>query len=141
MRPLDACSPICRRRRRTSCYEGSISDEHVIRDYAQPDAEHWLRCRAIAFLDTGYFDDVLTKRPQYEGEAVELVAVSRGQLVGLIDVTIEEQTATIETIATHPDHVRRGVATSLLERVVYELQGNVTSLDAWTREDEAANRW
>jgi ribosomal protein S18 acetylase RimI-like enzyme len=49
--------------------------------------------------------------------------------------------ATIETIATHPDHRRGGVATALLEQALPEIPQEVTTVDAWTREDEAANQW
>ena len=47
-----------------------------------------------------------------------------------------------DTIAIHPDHQRTGVATSLLHATLPLLQRRgVSSLDAWTREDDGANHW
>ena len=84
-----------------------------IRELGPNDEQSWLRCRALGFLYTAYFDDVVTRKPGYDGPAVELVAEIAGEIVGLIDVEIAGELATIETIAVH----------------------------AWTRDDEPANRW
>jgi ribosomal protein S18 acetylase RimI-like enzyme len=113
----------------------------TVRDYTPSDESGWLRCRALAFLPTAYFDDVLTAKPVYEGAAVELVAGTDGEVVGLVDVTIAEQLATIETIAAHPDVARRGIGSQLLDEARRRLPDAVQLLDAWTRDDEAANAW
>ena len=58
-----------------------------------------------------------------------------------MDVAIYGDLATIETVATHPDHARRGAARALLEEALRCVPSAVTKIDAWTREDVAANSW
>jgi ribosomal protein S18 acetylase RimI-like enzyme len=113
----------------------------VVREFDQADASAWVRCRALAFLATEYFDDMVRAKPQYEGPSVELVALVGSELVGVIDVSVDGALATIETVATHPDHARHGVASALLLEAIVRLPQEVTALDAWTREDTAANAW
>lgn len=113
----------------------------TIRNYLSTDERDWLRCRALGFLSTAYFDDVLTKKPTYDCPAVELVADSGGAVVGIIDVAIAGDLATIETVAVHPDAARSGIGSLLLDEARRQLPNSVTSLDAWTRDDEAANKW
>jgi ribosomal protein S18 acetylase RimI-like enzyme len=75
-------------------------------------------------------------------DGLELVALRGDDVVGLIDVDLQGAGATIESIAVHPDHCRRGIATALLDRALAELaERGVSRLEAWTREDEAANAW
>ena len=64
-----------------------------------------------------------------------------GQVVGLIDIEIDVSAATIDSIAVHPDHQRGGIASRLLAAAIDELPDQVTTLDAWTREDHAALNW
>ena len=91
----------------------------TIRDYDGDDERSWLRCRALGFLETGYFDDVLQAKPTYDTSSIELVAAtSTGTVTGLIDVTIDGGSATIETVAVHPDGSRRGVGTALLAAAI-----------------------
>ncbi|WP_354529293.1 N-acetyltransferase [Nakamurella sp. UYEF19] len=66
----------------------------------------------------------------------------RNTVVGILDITIAGEAATIDTIATHPDHQAHGIATALLQRALPMLADRgVATLDAWTREDQAANAW
>lgn len=111
----------------------------TIRNYEPSDAQEWLRCRTLAFLNTCYYDDVWTQRPG--SPAVQLVAVDDGRLVGLIDIEIEQDLATIDTITVHPDFQGRGVGAALLETAVALLPSHIGLLDAWTREDEPALAW
>ncbi len=114
----------------------------LIRPYEPADERAWLLCRLLGFFETDYYDDVLTVRPPVEPDlAVALVAVDGDRLVGLIDVTIHGDAATIATIAVHPDAQRRGIGTTLLDAVLARLPVRVRILDAWTREDRAANSW
>jgi ribosomal protein S18 acetylase RimI-like enzyme len=62
-------------------------------------------------------------------------------LVGLIDVAIEGDSATIETIAVDPSRYRSGIGSALLDEAITRLPATVRSLDAWTRDDEQANAW
>lgn len=132
-----------------------------IRDYRSADEASWLRCRVLGFLGTSYFDDVVTSRPSSERESgresVQLVAVvdrppgvrtpGADQVVGLLDLELwsddeGRSVATIDTVAVHPDHQGVGIADALLEVGLERLRtSGVELLDAWTREDEAANRW
>lgn len=72
---------------------------------------------------------------------IQLVAISAGRLVGLIDIEIDQELASIDTIAVHPDHQARGLGTELLQAAVGRLPGTVRVLDAWTREDMATLAW
>jgi N-acetylglutamate synthase-like GNAT family acetyltransferase len=113
----------------------------VIRDYAPADERDWLRCRVLSFLGTAYFDDVMTAKTSPVLGA-ELVAEDSGAIVGVLDLSAEGQVATIDTIAVHPDHQRRGIGTSLLAqacRHAYAL--GATTIQAWTRDDEPTLRW
>lgn len=125
------------------CTEGIRHADRVptLRRYEPKDETRWARCRTLAFLHTAYFDDVLQAKPVYEGDSLEFVTVDDADVVGLIDVTFDESTASIETIAIHPDRQGTGLATALLKEVLEHLPGTVASVDAWTRDDAAANAW
>ncbi|MFF0339219.1 GNAT family N-acetyltransferase [Kribbella sp. NPDC004875] len=110
-----------------------------IREYQDSDATSWLRCRVLSFLTTEYFDDVVVTRPSFENPAHRLVAVQDDTVIGLMDVEILADRATIDVLAVHPDHQRRGLAAQLLEAVLPRLKVGV--LDAWTRGDASANAW
>ncbi|MGW7681303.1 GNAT family N-acetyltransferase [Kribbella sp. NPDC054772] len=110
-----------------------------IRAYRDSDAHSWLRCRLLGFFGTEYFDDVVVDRPTFENPAYRLVAAEDDTVVGLMDVEIFEDRATIDVLAVHPDHQRRGLASQMLEAVLPRLKVGV--LDAWTRGDASANAW
>lgn len=111
-----------------------------LREYEPGDEQSWLRCRVLSFLGTAYFDDVLTAKPEYEN-AIEIVAVDGNSVAGVIDVVVDGEAATIETIAVAPDWFRQGVGSALLEEAKRRLPKTVRTLDAWTRDDERANAW
>lgn len=129
----------------------------TIRDYRPDDEASWLRCRALSFLTSAYFDDVQSARTTFEGDSIQLVATvakpaqvrtpGTEQVVGILDVELWQddvgtELATIDTIAVHPDHQRAGIADDLLSRALDRLAATgSTTLDAWTREDEAATAW
>ncbi len=98
---------------------GRHSGRVHLREYRSADEESWLRCRALSFLDTCYYDDVWPTRP-HEDDAVELVSVAPdGQVLAILDLSLAvvdgTVRATIDTVAVHPDHRRRGLAGELLE--------------------------
>ena len=113
----------------------------AVRGFRGTDEVGWLRCRALSFLDTAYFDDVLPAKPTYPGNAIELVATQDDLVVGILDIAIDGPLATIETIAVHPDALRKGLASRLLDEAVQRLPSGTIEIDAWTREDGAANAW
>lgn len=102
----------------------------------------WCRCRALAFLATAYFDDVKQRRPPCPPPGFGLVASDGGEVVGVLDVSVEENAATIDTIAVHPDAQRRGIGTRLLsEARERALRAGAVRLNAWTRDDTQALAW
>lgn len=128
----------------------------LLRDYADLDEPSWLRCRVLSFLGSSYYDDVKIARTVFEGDAIQLVAVAPRpegmttpgdqEVVGILDVERWEEggqpVATIDTVATHPDHQGRGIAAALLHVALARLQRTGTGwVDAWTREDPTANAW
>lgn len=133
-----------------------------LRPCAPADEPSWLRCRALSFLDSQYYDDVRTAHPLpaegslEAGQLISWVAVAAADprpetaaeaVVGILDVelgaigTDEESLATIDTVGVHPDWRGRGIATELLEHVCARLPERISTLDAWTREDPAARAW
>ena len=112
-----------------------------IRGYRTTDERSWLRCRLLSFFDTDYYDDVKISKTTFTNDHVELVADNGTGIVGLLDVEIDGDTATIDSIAVHPDAQREGIASKLLDELLRRIPEHVTSLDAWTRGTESANGW
>lgn len=114
-----------------------------IRDYTPADERSWLYCRVLAQLDTAYFDDVVQAKPEIPAPGFELVAVDGAATVlGLLDVTVEDDEATMDTVAVHPDHQRRGIGRSLLAAAEERAKAlGATRLDAWTRDSPETLRW
>ena len=136
----------------------SATKGFTIRSFRSGDESGWVRCRALAFLDTAYFDDVHPKKERYEGRAIELVAEARGQVVGLIDVECEDRAGAICStpadpayagpagmiwhLAVHPDYRRRGIGRELLAEASRRARAwQIGRLEAWTRDDEFVNDW
>lgn len=117
--------------------------DHDIRPYLPEDESGWLRCRVLAFLGTAYFDDVKTRKPSMPPPGLELVATGPGgEVRGVLDIEIEGASATIETIAVHPDHQSSGIGRALLQEAIRRLLASgVATLDAWTRDDPSTLRW
>lgn len=113
----------------------------AIRPYQPADEPRWLQCRLLSFFDSDYYDDVKVAKTRLEPEGIELVAELEGRVVGLIDIEIDGNEATIDSIAVLPDARRIGIAGRLLEHALAALPSSVTTLDAWTRESPAANDW
>ncbi|WP_080844873.1 GNAT family N-acetyltransferase [Cytobacillus gottheilii] len=124
-----------------------------IRNYEAGDEIGWVRCRALSFLDTAYFDNVLKNKEIYNNPAIELVAVEDEQIVGLLDIEYEVQERTVCSrgnglggmiwhIAVHPDFQRRGIGTQLLNAAekTAKIKG-LNRFEAWTRNDEWVRNW
>jgi GNAT superfamily N-acetyltransferase len=112
-----------------------------IRDYERAEEQAWLRCRVLSFLGTAYFDDVMTAK-KTPAVGAELVAVDSGALVGVLDLSVDGELATIDTIGVHPDHQGRGIGTQLFELACFRAASlGATTIEAWTRDDEATLRW
>lgn len=124
-----------------------------IREYKLEDEAGWVRCRVLSFLDTAYYDNVLKEKEKYENPSIELVAIEKGQIVGLLDVEYEVKEKTVCSrgaglggmiwhIAVHPDFRRKGIATGLLKKAenIAKSKG-LNRFEAWTRDDEWVNEW
>ncbi|MFD3481042.1 GNAT family N-acetyltransferase [Streptomyces sp. NPDC058695] len=83
-------------------------------------------------------DQVRDSRPGFG-----LVAAGEhGTVTGIIDVTVEVELATIDTVAVHPDHQNQGLGRALLAGVGACASAlGVPILDAWARDEPDALRW
>lgn len=136
----------------SSCQSGRVT-EFEVRPYRDADEQGWVRCRALSFLGSAYYDDVRTEKERYDGPSIELVAESGDDIVGLIDVELEREPGAVCSereglggmiwhIGTHPDHQRRGVATALLEEAERLARSEaLVRFEAWTRDDAHVHAW
>lgn len=114
---------------------------YTVRPYVEADERSWVRCRVLGFLDSSYYDDVQPTKPDVDA-LVQLVADSAGEVIGLIDASLDGTSATLESVAVHPDHRRRGVADALLAAARPLLRdAGAQVLTAWTRQDPPASAW
>ena len=116
---------------------------YTVRAYTPADETSWLRCRALAFLDTAFYDCVVRAKPDIPAPGLELVAVDgTGAVVALMDTGVEGELATVDSVAVHPDHRRHGLGRLLLERTIgWARAAGASTLDAWTRDDEGTLAW
>ncbi|MDX3075569.1 GNAT family N-acetyltransferase [Streptomyces sp. NPDC088354] len=116
---------------------------YTVREYTPADETSWLRCRVVSFLGTAYFDNVQPSKSPSPVPGLDLIVVDGdGSVVGIMDTTVEGESATINTVAIHPDHRRRGLAGRLLEPTRDRARrAGASTLDAWTRDDEDTLRW
>lgn len=113
-----------------------------LRRYQGEDEAAWLRCRVLSFLDSDYYDDVKTRKTVLAPGSVELVATADGEVVALLDVEVNGDAATIDSVACHPDHRRSGLAAQLLAQALASAElSSVRTVDAWTRENASAHAW
>ncbi|PSL51648.1 acetyltransferase (GNAT) family protein [Saccharothrix carnea] len=113
---------------------------YAVRDYVAEDEPSWLRCRVLSFLGTAVHDDAVPAKPEVGG--AELVAVDGDVVIGILDLALHGDLATIETIAVHPDHQHRGIGGALLSRAKSRARAlGATTLDAWTRDYPPTLRW
>ncbi|GAA1943105.1 GNAT family N-acetyltransferase [Kitasatospora viridis] len=112
-------------------------------EYTPADEPSWLRCRVLSFLSTPYFDDVLRAKPVIAAPGFELVVRGGGgAVVGIMDVAVEGELATVETVAVHPDHQRRGIGRALFAAARERARAaGARTLDAWTRDDPDTLAW
>lgn len=125
----------------------------TVRPYDAADEIGWLQCRLLSFFGSAYYDDVVREKERYEHPAIELVAEADGEIVGLIDVEHGFETGDVLQnrdgaggmiwhLAVHPEHQRRGVATTLLgeaERLARAC--GLERFEAYTRDDAHVHAW
>ena len=125
----------------------------IIRNYVPSDERKWLNCRAISFLSSSYYNDVLTKKENYENETVSLVAEEDNKIDGLIEIEIEQSVgnlcvagnqrgAVIWHLAVLPEYRRKKLASLLWSEAQKSLiSKGVLYCEVWTQEDIPANSW
>jgi ribosomal protein S18 acetylase RimI-like enzyme len=125
----------------------------TIRAYRDEDETPWVRCRALAFLDTAFWDSHYREKEHYERPSIELVADAGGQIVGFIDVECEEEPGTlcyprpglagmIWHVGVHPDHRGQGIGGDLVRRAQnLARERGIVRFEAWTRDDDWVQRW
>ncbi|MBQ4637924.1 MAG: GNAT family N-acetyltransferase [Clostridia bacterium] len=125
-----------------------------IRYYEDRDELEWVRCRVLSFLDCSYYDDVKTKKEEYENPSICLVAVDEKSVVGLIDIEVEIANgeicsnehkgtgAVIWHLAVMPEYRNQGIASWLWKEALKDLPNyGVSWVEAWTQGDKPANSW
>lgn len=130
----------------------------VIRDYRDSDEQEWLKCRVVSFLDSSYYNNVLTQHEKYENDVISLVAEENGRIIGLVEAEIEtskgdlcvatkeftayKRGAVLWHLAVLPEFRRGKCATNLwIELQKRLISAGVNYCEAWTQQDEAANGW
>jgi ribosomal protein S18 acetylase RimI-like enzyme len=127
-------------------------------EYREKYEESWLRCRVLSFLHTAYYDDVRQKKEPYDNESIGLIAINSDEVIGLIDIELEEKPGSVCSpsdkiegehrsgmiwhLAVHPDYRRRYIASDLLKAACERcLERGIVRLEAWTRDDEDSLAW
>ncbi|MGI6192922.1 MAG: GNAT family N-acetyltransferase [Christensenellales bacterium] len=134
---------------RKECLKGR---KMIIRKYCDNDEQAWIRCRAIAFLDSSYWNDVKTEKEKYDKPSISLIAEKDGQIIGFIDTEIDsehasccregERNAVIWHLGVLPEYRRLSMAKKLWEETKKRLLAeNIHYCEVWTQEDEPANRF
>jgi GNAT superfamily N-acetyltransferase len=104
-----------------------------IRDYQPADEQDWLRCRVLSFLNTAYFDDVMTAKKS-PGVGAEPVAVGSPVVVGCLTCPWTARWPRSTRSACTQDYRRQGIGARLFElasRRAAALGASV--IEAWTR--------
>ena len=123
----------------------------LIREYKPADEQSWLRCRATAFLDCSYYNDVKTAKERFLQPGLSLVAAENGAVAGLIDIELDsydlalsgdDRGAVIWSLAVLPEYRRQGLARRLWEAAKAQLAAEgIRYCEVWTQEDVPANRF
>ena len=124
-----------------------------IRKYSKLDENDWLRCRLLSFFDSSYFDDIVHKKDEYDSNAINLVAVDDGKIIGFLDIEIEKRKkevcsldgelgGVIWNIGVLPEYRNKKIATLLLDKAkTIAKEKQVSRFEAWTQDDIPANKW
>ena len=99
----------------------------TIRKYnPREDEQSWVRCRVLSLLDTPCYDQVLRHKQSYQNPSIELVAVSQGTVIGILDLELDgdkkvicyrtgTKGAIIRNLMVLPEFRQKGVAAHLME--------------------------
>ena len=123
-------------------------------NYSKKYEEGWLRCRVLAYLHTSMYEDVVTKKPTFEGRpSIELIVVENDEVIGILDIVLDDNSrkttilsdgigAFLQVIAIHPDHQNKGIGHKLYEEAVNRMKMyDIAFIELYTRGDEQANNF
>lgn len=125
----------------------------IIRAYENKDEIGWLRCRALSFLDTAYFDNVLKEKEHYDNPSIELVALEDNVVIGFIDIELDTPHGRVCSnrsgvggmiwhLGVHPDYRKMGIGKALLHEAIAKARlRQIKRLEAWTRDDIWVKDW
>lgn len=125
-----------------------------ISQYDPLDEEKWLQCLFTSYCTSSYFDELIKVKPRYETPSVELVGILKDDIVGILDIEIEqeagqfcfdenERSGMISIIGVLSQYRRRGIATKLVEKSLESLQNdhNVHRLEISVRDEPGTIAW
>jgi len=120
----------------------------AIRQYRVEDEKEWLRVHALVYLDSNE-RRLLRAKPKHEGKTIELVAEVNSEIVGFLDIELEETPGQVcfkkllgngmlWDIGVLLEHRGKGIATRLLnEGMRRGKRQSMRRLEAWSIEPNA----
>jgi len=127
-------------------------DEIAIRDYEDADHDEWMRVHAIIMTMSHAWNYSIQERPEYEHDSVRLVALDDKNIVGLMDVEIENEPGSLCLLKDSPggyvlefgrlpEYAGRRIGSLLIDTARERLIGkNIHRMEFWTQ-DRAAVRF
>ncbi|UCG01416.1 MAG: GNAT family N-acetyltransferase [Candidatus Heimdallarchaeota archaeon] len=126
----------------------------IIRDYSSSDEDNWIQCQLQSYLESPYYDVLNKFKPRYENPAIELIALVKGNLVGILDIEIEqkkgqfcfdetERSGMISVIGVLLQYRRKSIGSKLIEKGIELVRDNfdVHRIEIWIREDPVTILW
>ncbi|MFX0212376.1 MAG: GNAT family N-acetyltransferase [Candidatus Hodarchaeota archaeon] len=125
-----------------------------IRKYDLSDEENWINCYFLSYYDSIYLDELINVKPRYEGLVIQLVATIDKEIMGILDIEIEQEAGQfgsndtsrcglISVIGVIPQFRRKGIGTALLFKAQEILikKYKVHRFEMWIREDLSTLAW
>lgn len=126
----------------------------IIRRYSPPDENNWIKCQQQTYLESIYFDVLNKVKPRYENPAIELIGLENDNIVGILDIEIEqelgqfcfdetERSGMISAIGVLLPYRRKGIGTKLIEKGIELIQENhdVHRIEIWVRDEPRIISW
>ena len=125
-----------------------------IRNYSLADEKMWLDCHKNSYYESVFFNELLKIKPRYETPSIELVALYKDKIVGILDIEIEEESGQlcfidrdisgiISIIGVIYQYRRKTIATKLLNTAINLMrdQYSIHRLEIWVRDDISVLSW
>lgn len=125
-----------------------------IRYYKPSDEDNWIRCYLLSYIESAYYDELVKVKPRYENQAIELIGLEGNEIVGILDIEIEEEpgqlcldennrSGIVSIIGVIPEYRRRGVGTKLIKKSLKIIQDryDINRLEIWARDDPSILGW